>query len=99
MKDYLRASIEIDQEHEFEFEIGVEYSLAKEWDDFRRWEGLELHDSWVEGLENEECDIILNGKITCFYSESLEEHDTDLDFLFGDEEEFRNQVKKWRENE
>lgn len=96
MIEYINASIEIDKEHEFTFEIGVEYSLTRDWDDFRVWGAIELYKTWVEGLTNEECDIILNGKITCFSSYPLEENDTDLEWLFGDEHEFRNQIKEWR---
>ena len=95
----LLTSIEINQEMEFELEIGVEYSLNKDWDDFQVWGALELYDTWVEGLTDTECDAILSGKITCFYSEDLEGYDTDIDWLFGGESEFREAVKKYRDGE
>lgn len=97
MKEWLRASIEINQEMEFEFEIGVEYKLYKERDDYRTWEELDINDTWVECLTDAECYAILNGKITCFYSKELEGIDTDINWLFGGESEFREAVKKYRD--
>lgn len=94
MIETLNASIALKNGTEIEFEIDVDYSQHKEWDDFQTWCETELNGADIESLTVNEAKEILANEIDCIFIEDLFGHDSDVDYIFGSMEEFLKIVKE-----
>ena len=93
MKEYLKASLEIESGKEFNFEIEVEYSESKEYNEVQTWLEITIDKISINEMWAEEAKEILESKITCIHIEEFLDNYSDVDYIFGGMDYFIEELK------
>ena len=86
--EFIKLMIALNNGKEFECEIMVQYFLDHNYNDFQHWDELWIDKVEIWDLSPEEAQEILNNKIDIVHIEDLLGHESDIDFIFGNNEEF-----------
>ena len=93
MNQSVYATVTTQEENEIELTLDVDFTLSKEWDDFRKWQEIDINEV-VINIDKEDAEVILAEGIKKIVTGELCETDTNIEYFFGSIENFITELEK-----